>query len=55
MERDVKAGRATIVAVPLVQLAAASRRDVEAEAIALASFLAPELADRDVRFEARPG
>ena len=33
---------------------AAARRDVEAEAIALAAFLAPELADRDVRFDERP-
>ena len=54
LERDAKAGRATVVAIPLVQLAAAARRDVEAEAIALAAFLAPELADRDVRFDERP-
>jgi len=54
LEREAKAGRATVVAIPLVQLAAAARRDVEAEAIALAAFLAPELADRDVRFDARP-
>ena len=51
--RDVKAGRATVVATPMVPLAAASRRDVEAEALALAAFLAPELTDRDIRFEVR--
>jgi hypothetical protein len=51
--RDAKAGRATVVAIPLTALPAAAQRDVEAEAIALAAFLAPELTDRDVRFEAR--
>ncbi len=54
LEQDAKAGRATVVAIPLVQLSAAARRDVEAEAIALAAFLAPELPDRDVRFDQRP-
>ena len=54
LERDAKAGRATVVAIPLVPLAVAARRDVQAEAIALAEFLAPELSDRDVRFDARP-
>jgi hypothetical protein len=51
--RDRKAGRATVVAIPLTPLAASARRAVEAEAIALAGFLAPELTDRDVRFDER--
>jgi hypothetical protein len=54
-ERDVAAGRATVVAIPLVKLDGAARRDVEAEAVALAAFLAPELADRDVRWDQRGG
>jgi hypothetical protein len=51
--RDPKAGRATVVAIPMVPLAASAQRDVEAEALALAEFLAPELTDRDVRIEPR--
>ena len=54
-ERDAAAGRATIVPIPLLELSPAERRDVEAEAVALAAFLAPELADRDVRWEPRGG
>jgi hypothetical protein len=54
LERDAKTGRATVVAIPVVALTATARRDVEAEAIALAEFLAPELVDRDVRFDERP-
>jgi hypothetical protein len=54
-ERDAAAGRAMIVPIPLLELSPAERRDVEAEAVALAAFLAPELADRDVRWEPRGG
>ena len=38
----------------MITLTATARRDVEAEAIALAEFLAPELTDRDVRFDEQP-
>jgi hypothetical protein len=48
---DRKAGRSTIVAMPIVALPAESMRDVEAEAIALSGFLEPDAVDRDVRFE----
>jgi hypothetical protein len=48
---DKKAGRSTIVAMPVVSLPAGSMRDVEDEAIALSGFLAPNATDRDVRFE----
>lgn len=49
--QDKKAGRSTIVAMPVVPLPAGSMRDVEDEAIALSGFLAPNATDRDVRFE----
>jgi hypothetical protein len=52
-EFDEKAGRTTIVVMPVVRLSAAEQRDVEAEAIALSRFLKPEAGDRDVRFEYR--
>jgi hypothetical protein len=50
-EKDRDVNRSTIVTMPLVPLSAASMRDVEAEAIELSRFLAPDAADRDVRFE----
>jgi hypothetical protein len=50
-ERDPARGRMTVVVIPIMPLTAAQRREVEAEAVALAGFLVPELTDRDVRFE----
>jgi hypothetical protein len=50
---DRKAGRSTIVAMPLIELSAGERHEVEAEAIALSTFLQPDARDRDVRFEPR--
>ncbi|HET9347328.1 MAG TPA: winged helix DNA-binding domain-containing protein [Candidatus Limnocylindrales bacterium] len=52
-EHDPKAGRSTIVALPMVPLSAAEMRDVEEEAVALSRFLDPDATDRDVRFEPR--
>jgi hypothetical protein len=52
-EKDPAAGRSTIVAMPVVSLAASSMREVETEAIALSEFLQPDATDRDVRFEPR--
>jgi hypothetical protein len=52
-ETDRDGGRSTVVALPLVSLSPESMRDVEAEAIELSRFLAPDAADRDVRFEPR--
>jgi hypothetical protein len=53
LERDPNGRRATIVVMPVVTLAAAAQRDIEAEAIALSAFLEPEATNRDVRFEPR--
>ena len=53
LERDRDASRATIVVLPVVPLAAAARRSIEVEGLALAEFLEPELPDRDVRLAAR--
>jgi hypothetical protein len=52
-EQDRDGGRSTIVPMPLVALSGESMRDVEAEAIELSRFLAPEAIGRDVRFEPR--
>ena len=52
-EEDRKGGRSTILAMPVVPLSAESMRAIEPEAIALSTFLRPDAADRDVRFEPR--
>jgi Winged helix DNA-binding domain len=52
-EKDRGSGRSTIIAMPIIPLLPTAMRDVEAEAIALSTFLAPDATDRDVRFEPR--
>jgi hypothetical protein len=51
MDRDPKAGRATVVVRPVKRFTADQRAEIEAEAGALLAFAEPESTARDVRFE----
>jgi hypothetical protein len=51
IDRDGKGGAATLVVRPVRRIEAAQRADVEAEALRLLRFAAPDAARHDVRFD----